>query len=227
MELENGLTGEEMIDMTKRYIRSQNIIAEDLILDACLSIILHLPYQNLLWSQLCTQFAFTSVIWSDIMILLTVIVANNTWSIFTLSKGIFWHNVHSVHYSSCHLNKPWENNLFGWGERKKRIIIYTDLRPNADDQTQNLILREENKTHVVRNACQQKFILSSPSLIYKREKQISKFKSKTFIIYIFHSLYSICNFYALGSQSITPKPSSNTSLAQKWAPSLLIMKTPT
>lgn len=137
------------------FIRRQNSIAEDLfIVDACPSNILHLPYQNLLWSQLCTHFTFTLVIWSDIMILLTIIVANNTWSIFTLSKGF------QYIIPSCHLNKPWENNLFGWGERKKRIIIYTDLGPNAHDQTQNLILREEDKTHVIRNACQQKLILS-------------------------------------------------------------------
>lgn len=55
----------------------------------------------------------------------------------------------SVHYLIFHLKKPWENNLFGsggWAVKKKRITIYTDLGPNADDQTQNIILREENKT---------------------------------------------------------------------------------
>lgn len=53
----------------------------------------------------------------------------------------------SVHYLIFHLKKPWENNLSGlggWGEaevRKKRITIYTDLGPNADDQTQMTKLR--------------------------------------------------------------------------------------
>lgn len=135
------------------FIRRQNSIVEDLfIVDACPSNILHLPYQNLLKSTLYPLYLYLSDLkWHNDII-------NNycwhTWSIFTLSKGF------QYIISSCHLNKPWENNLFGWGERKKRIIIYTDLGPNAHAQTQNLILREEDKTHVIRNACQWSWVLS-------------------------------------------------------------------
>ena len=72
------------------FIRSQNSIVEDLfILDACPSNILHLPYQNLLWSQLCTHF---TLIWN--VPLISPISWRDLWSF-----PFYFFSSISLHYS--------------------------------------------------------------------------------------------------------------------------------